>query len=174
MSIKVDFFKVEVVPHDPNWRSAFEIESKLIALALRENVVAIHHIGSTAIPQIYAKPIIDMLVEVKNILKIDTQSSEIEALGYQAMGEFRISGRRFFRKARTHHIHSFEVGSPQIERHLAFRDYMITHSEAAQEYSELKIKLAQKYPDNIQGYMDGKDGFIKEIDLKAAKWRASY
>ncbi|MEG5067218.1 GrpB family protein, partial [Microcoleus sp. B3-A4] len=63
MSIKVDFFKVEVVPHDPNWRSAFETESKLIALALKENVVAIHHIGSTAIPQIHAKPIIDMLVQ---------------------------------------------------------------------------------------------------------------
>ncbi|MEG4589434.1 GrpB family protein [Microcoleus sp. MOSTC5] len=177
MSIKVDFFKVEVVPHDPNWRSAFETESKLIAIALRDNVVAIHHIGSTAIPQIHAKPIIDMLVdEVKDILKLDTQSSEIEALGYQAMGEFGISGRRFFRKGneagiRTHHIHSFEVGSPQIERHLAFRDYMITHSEAAQEYSELKRKLAQKYPDNIHAYMDGKDGFIKEIDLKAAKWR---
>ena len=173
MSIKVDFFKVEVVPHDPNWRSAFETESKLIALALRENVVAIHHIGSTAIPQIHAKPIIDMLVEVKDILKIDTQSSEIEALGYQAMGEFGISGRRYFRKGRTYHIHSFEVGSPQIERHLAFRDYMITHSEAAQEYSELKRKLAKKYHDNIQGYMDGKDGFIKAMDLKAAKWRAS-
>jgi len=174
MSIKVDFFKVEVVPHDPNWRSAFETESKLIALALRDNVVAIHHIGSTAIPQIHAKPIIDMLVEVKDILKIDTHSSEIEALGYQAMGEFGIPGRSYFRKGRTHHIHSFEVGSPQIERHLAFRDYMITHSEAAQEYSELKRKLAKKYPDNIQGYMDGKDGFIKAIDLKAAKWRASH
>jgi len=166
--------KVEVVPHDPNWRSAFETESKLIALALRDNVVAIHHIGSTAIPQIHAKPIIDMLVEVKDILKIDTHSSEIEALGYQAMGEFGIPGRSYFRKGRTHHIHSFEVGSPQIERHLAFRDYMITHSEAAQEYSELKRKLAKKYPDNIQGYMDGKDGFIKAIDLKAAKWRASH
>jgi GrpB-like predicted nucleotidyltransferase (UPF0157 family) len=174
MSIKVDFFKVEVVPHDPNWRSAFETESKLIALALRENVVAIHHIGSTAIPQIHAKPIIDMLVEVKDILKIDTYSSEMEALGYQAMGEFGISGRRYFRKGRTHHIHSFKVGSRQIERHLAFRDYMIAHSEAAQEYSELKRKLAQKYPDNIQGYMDGKDGFIKAMDLKAAKWRASH
>ena len=179
MSRKLDFFKVEVVPHDPNWRSAFETESKLIALALGENVVAIHHIGSTAIPQIHAKPIIDMLVEVKDILKIDTHSSEMEALGYQALGEFGIPGRRFFRKGneagiRTHHIHSFEVGSPQIERHLAFRDYMITHSEAAQEYSELKRKLAKKYPDNIQAYMDGKDGFIKEIDLKAAKWRASH
>ena len=96
MSIKVDFFKVEVVPHDPTWRGAFETESKLIALALRDNVVAIHHIGSTAIPQIHAKPIIDMLVEVKDIIKVDTQSSEIEALGYQPMGEFGISGRRFF------------------------------------------------------------------------------
>ena len=174
MSIKVDFFKVEVVPHEQNWRSAFETESKLIALALRDNVVAIHHIGSTAIPQIHAKPIVDMLVEVKDILKIDIYSSEMEALGYQAMGEFGISGRRYFRKGRTHHIHSFEVGSPQIERHLAFRDYMITHSETAQEYSELKRKLAEKYPDNIQAYMDGKDGFIKEIDRKAAKWRASH
>jgi len=173
MSRKLDFFKVEVVPHDPNWRSAFETESKLIALALRDNVVAIHHIGSTAIPKIHAKPIIDMLVEVKDILKIDTHTSEIEALGYQAMGEFGISGRSYFRNGRTYHIHSFEVGSPQIERHLAFRDYMITHSEAAQEYSELKRKLAQKYPDNIQAYMDGKDGFIKAMDLKAAKWRSS-
>ena len=175
MSIKVDFFKVEVVLHDPNWRSAFETESKLIALALGENVVAIHHIGSTAIPQIHAKPIVDMLVEVKDLLKIDTYSSEMEALGYQAMGEFGISGRRFFRKGneagiRTHHLHGFEVNSAQIERHLAFRDYMIAHSEAAQEYSELKRKLANTYPDNIQGYMDEKDGFIKAMDLKAAKW----
>jgi|SRR6476661_7546412 len=179
MSRKLDFFKVEVVPHDPTWRGAFETESKQIALALGENVIAIHHIGSTAIPQIHAKPIIDMLVEVKDILKIDTHSSEMEALGYQAMGEFGISGRRFFRKGneagiRTHHLHGFEVNSAQIERHLAFRDYMIAHSEAAQEYSELKRKLAQKYFDNIQAYMDGKDGFIKEIDLKAAKWRASH
>ena len=179
MSIKVDFFKVEVAPHDPTWRRSFETESKLIALALRDNVVAIHHIGSTAIPQIHAKPIIDMLVEVKDIIKLDTQSSEIEALGYQAMGEFGISGRRFFRKGneagiRTHHIHTFEVASPQIERHLAFRDYMISHPEDAQQYSELKRELANKYHDNIQGYMDGKDGFIKAMDLKAAKWRASH
>lgn len=179
MSRKLDFFKVEVVPHDPSWRGAFETESKQIALALTENVVAIHHIGSTAIPQIHAKPIIDMLVEVKDITKVDTQTSAMEALGYEAMGEFGISGRRFFRKGneagiRTHHIHTFEVASPQIERHLAFRDYMISHPENAQQYSELKQELANKYLDNIQGYMDGKDGFIKAMDLKAAKWRSSH
>jgi len=179
MSRKLDFFKVEVVPHDPNWRSAFETESEQIALALRDNVVAIHHIGSTAIPQIHAKPIIDMLVEVKDITKIDVQSSALEALGYEAMGELGISGRRYFRKGneagiRTHHLHGFEVNSAQIERHLAFRDYMISHPEEAQQYSELKRDLANKYHDNIQGYMDGKDGFIKAMDLKAAKWRSSH
>lgn len=179
MSRKLDFFKVEVVPHDPSWRGAFETESKQIALALTENVVAIHHIGSTAIPQIHAKPIIDMLVEVKDITKVDKQTSAMEALGYEAMGEFGISGRRFFRKGneagiRTHHIHTFEVTSPQIERHLAFRDYMISHPENAQQYSELKRELANKYHDNIQGYMDGKNGFIKAMDQKAANWRSSH
>lgn len=179
MSRKLDFFKVEVVAHDPSWRGAFETESKQIALAFsNENAIAIHHIGSTAIPQIYAKPIIDMLVVVKDIIKVDTQNSALEALGYEARGEFGISGRRFFRKGneagvRTHHIHTFEVNSAQIERHLAFRDYMIFHPEDAQQYSELKQELANKYSDNIQGYMDGKAGFIKDIDLKAAKWRLS-
>ncbi|MEG5057449.1 GrpB family protein [Microcoleus sp. A2-C5] len=178
MSIKLDFFNVEVVPHDQNWRGAFETESRQIALALTENVVAIHHIGSTAIPQIHSKPIIDMLVEVKDITKLDPQTSAMEALGYEAMGEFGISGRRFFRKGneagiRTHHIHAFEVNSAHIERHLAFRDYMIFHPEDAQQYSKLKQELAYKYSDNIQGYMDGKDGFIQAMDLKAAKWRLS-
>ncbi|MEO9128291.1 MAG: GrpB family protein [Microcoleus sp.] len=161
MSKKVDFIKVEVVPHYPSWRDAFEAESKQMALALTENAIAIHHIGSTAISQIHAKPIIDLLVVVKDIIKVDTQNSAMEALGYEAMGDFGISGRRFFRKGneagiRTQHIHTFEVNSPQIERHLAFRDYMIFYPEYAQQYSELKQQLANKYHDNIQGYMDGK------------------
>jgi len=73
-------------------------------------------IGSTAIPGIYAKPIIDLLVEVKDIIKVDEQSSAMESLGYEVMGEFGIPDRRYFRKdsqegVRTHHIHTFEVGS---------------------------------------------------------------
>jgi GrpB-like predicted nucleotidyltransferase (UPF0157 family) len=85
--------KVEVVPHDLKWRDAFEIESKSVAHALGENVVTIHHIGSTAIPNIYAKPIIDLLVEVKNITDVDGQSSAMESLGYEVMGEFGIPDR---------------------------------------------------------------------------------
>lgn len=168
--------KVEVVPHNPKWREAFEIESKRVASALGENVVAIHHIGSTAIPGIHAKPIIDLLVEVKDIVKVDGQSSSMELLGYEVMGEFGIPGRRYFRKdnqegVRTHHIHTFKVGSEQVERHLAFRDYMIAHLEDAQRYSELKCRLAREYPTNINQYTDGKTGFIREMDRKAAQWR---
>src|SRR5437763_918701 len=170
--------KVEVVPHNPRWRDAFEAEAKHVAAALGENVVAIHHIGSTAIPNIYAKPVIDLLVEVRDITEIDEQSSAMESLGYEVMGEYGIPARRYFRKdnregIRTHHIHAFEAGSAEVERHLAFRDYMIAHPGEAQRYSELKRKLTEEHPQSIDGYMDGKDGFIKEMDRRAARWRTS-
>ena len=168
--------KVEVVQHDPNWLNLFETESKQIAIALGENVIKIHHIGSTSIETIYAKSIIDILVEVNSITQVDRQNSSMQLLGYQCMGEFGIKERRFFLKdnlngIRTHHVHVFEVGSVQITRHLLFRDYLNAHIEDAQMYSSLKGSLAEKYPDDIESYMDGKQNFIQEIDRKAAKWR---
>jgi GrpB-like predicted nucleotidyltransferase (UPF0157 family) len=170
--------KVEVVSHNPQWRDAFEAEAKHVAAALGENVVAIHHIGSTAIPNIYAKPVIDLLVEVRDITEVDGRSSVMESFGYEVMGEYGISGRRYFRKddqegIRTHNIHAFEAASAEVERHLAFRDYMIAHPVDAQRYSELKRRLAEEHPQSIDGYMDGKDGFIKEMDRRAAQWRKS-
>ena len=169
---------VEVVPHNSGWRDEFEAEAKQVSAALSGNIVDIHHIGSTAVSDIYAKPIIDLLMEVRDISKVDEQSSAMESLGYEVMGEFGIPGRRYFRKdnrkgIRTHHIHTFESGSPEIERHLAFRDYMIAHPEEAQMYSKLKKKLAAENSQNPDEYMDGKDSFIKEIDQKAARWRKS-
>ena len=169
---------VEVVPHNPAWRDVFEVEADLIANILGDNVAAIHHIGSTAIPNIYAKPIIDILVAVADMTRVDDRNLAMESLGYEAMGEFGIPGRRYFRKCnrfgtRTHHVHTFEVGSAQIDRHLAFRDYMRTHPDEARQYSELKQKLAERYPQDIEGYMDGKDGLIKDMDKKAAVWRKS-
>jgi GrpB-like predicted nucleotidyltransferase (UPF0157 family) len=102
----------------------------------------------------------------------------MESLGYEVMGEFGIPGRRYFRKhnkeaIRTHQIHAFESGSMEVERHLAFRDYLIAHPEDAHKYSELKKELAEKHPHGPDEYMDGKDSFIKEIDRRAARWRAS-
>lgn len=169
--------KVEVIPHDAAWRSKFADESKLISPALGDNLVRIHHIGSTSIPGIYAKPIIDILVEVKDITKVDDFNAAMTALGYEAMGEFGIPGRRYFRKhtesKRSHHVDIFTYASPEVERHLAFRDYMIAHPEDAQKYSELKRELAELYPEDIYGYMDGKDAFIKEMERQALAWKAA-
>ena len=168
--------RVEVVPHNPRWRAAFEAEAERVAAALGENVVAVHHIGSTAIPGIYAKPVLDLLVEVRDIAEVDGRSPAMESLGYEVLGEFGIPGRRYFRKddregIRTHQVHAFGAGSAQVERHLAFRDYMIAHPAEAQRYSELKRRLAEEHPQSFEGYMDGKDAFIKEMDRRAARWR---
>mgnify|MGYP002782270905 CR=1 FL=1 len=169
--------KVEVVPHNPNWRNEFEKEAEKIKAALGETLVAVHHIGSTAIVGIYAKPVIDILVEVRDISEVNARSGEVESLGYEVMGEFGIPGRRYFRKdnregIRTHQVHTFAADSAQGRRHLAFRDFMNAHRVEAQKYSELKRKLAAENPNNMDGYIEGKDAFIKEIDRRAAYWLA--
>jgi GrpB-like predicted nucleotidyltransferase (UPF0157 family) len=168
--------KVEVVPHNPDWNISFKEQFLQLAIALGNNAIAIHHIGSTAIHTVYAKPIIDILVEVKDLLQVENRSGAIESLDYIAMGEFGIPERRFFLKdnhlgIRTHHLHIFETGSPQIDRHLAFRDYLRCHYEDALKYSTLKYQLAQQFPSDIQGYLDGKNEFIQEIDRRAATWQ---
>ncbi len=170
--------RIQVVAHDPAWRGEFEAEARNITRALGDHVVRLHHIGSTAIPGIFAKPIIDFLMEVENIVELDDRSSVMEELGYEAMGEFGIPGRRYFRKnnasgVRTHQVHAFEADSTGVERHLAFRDYMIANPVKAQAYSNLKRKLAKEHPDDIEAYMDGKDPFIKEYEAKAIAWRTS-
>jgi GrpB-like predicted nucleotidyltransferase (UPF0157 family) len=167
--------RVVVVPYDPAWRSQFATEAELILRALGDNVVAVHHIGSTAIPGIFAKPIIDILLEVHDLARLDSQAGALMELGYEAMGEFGIPGRRYFRKindagVRTHHVHAFQAGSAEVERHLAFRDYMIAHPAAAEAYGALKRELAQAHPDDRQAYMDGKDTFVKEHEAKALDW----
>jgi len=170
--------RVLVVPHDPLWAGEFDRESQLLCLGIGDLLLAIHHIGSTAIPGIYAKPIIDMLAVVNDLAQLDQKSAALESLGYEVMGELGIPGRRYFRKndslgRRTHHVHAFQVGSPHIERHLAFRDFMRAHPMLADQYGDLKRKLAAAHPHDIEAYMDGKDGFIKAMQTRALEWLAA-
>jgi GrpB-like predicted nucleotidyltransferase (UPF0157 family) len=167
---------VIVVPHNPHWRVAFAAEAALVASAIGPAVVTIHHIGSTAIPDIYAKPVIDLLVEVVDLEPVDRAQPALVALGYEAMGEFGLPGRRYFRKDndqgdRTHHVHVFEAGSAEVERHLRFRDYLRAHPDRAQDYSNLKRHLAQLHPTDIEAYMDGKHGLIQELEQAARQWQ---
>jgi GrpB-like predicted nucleotidyltransferase (UPF0157 family) len=169
--------KVHVVPYDPNWPAEFNAEAVRLRSALGDIAVALHHIGSTSIPGLSAKPIIDILMEVDDLQRLEARSSELAALGYEPKGEFGIPGRRYFRKecptgVRTHHIHAFESGSPQIARHIAFREYMMAHPLIAQSYSLLKQQLAAAHPEDIEAYMDGKDLFIKEHEAKALTWQS--
>jgi GrpB-like predicted nucleotidyltransferase (UPF0157 family) len=125
-----------------------------------------------------AKPIIDMLLEVVDIAALDLKTSAMQALGYEAKGEFGIVGRRYFRKdnsvgVRRHHVHAFASGSNDVERHLAFRDYMIANALDAKLYADLKQRLAAQHPDDIEAYMDGKEAFIKEHEAMAITWRSS-
>lgn len=169
--------RVIVVPHDPNWAAAFGQAAAEIAPVFGSNSLAIHHIGSTSIPGIYAKPIIDMLVVVRDLSAVDRVNAEMAGLGYVARGEFGITGRRYFFRndvsgVRMQQIHTFAAGSADVARHLAFRDYLIAHPEIAATYSDLKRRLAMAHPDDIEAYMDGKDRFIKDTEATALAWAA--
>ena len=168
-------FILTVEPHRDSWKQDFEIEAVNIRSVLGSSLIFLHHIGSTAIPGIYAKPIIDILAEVTSLEALDARVDGMQALGYESMGEFGIPGRRYFRKddtsgRRTHHIHAFVHQSPQILRHLAFRDYLLAYPETAQAYSDLKRRLVQTCNGDIDAYVDGKDAFVKEVERKALAW----
>jgi len=164
------------VAHDSHWAANFERESAVVRTALGDILVTLHHIGSTAIPGIVAKPVIDMLAVVTDVTTLDRRAPLLEEVRYEALGEFGILGRRYFRKdsaegVRTHQMHAFAVGSPEIDRHLVFRDYMRAHQTEAEQYAELKQELARRFPTNMDAYTEGKTEFIREIERRAATWR---
>ncbi|MFZ5353174.1 MAG: GrpB family protein [Bacillota bacterium] len=164
---------IEVVPYNPAWKKEYEKEAAMLMEIFLDEIITIHHIGSTSIPGIYAKPVIDIMIEVKAIDRIDKYNHEMEQLGYIPRGEGGIPGRRFFMKGlydRTHHVHAFGTGNPELEKHLNFRDYITAHPKAARQYEELKKALAEKFRYDSIGYVNGKDAFIKDIDIKAKKW----
>ena len=135
-------------------------------------LIEIHHIGTTSVPGLAPKPVIDMLPIVREITLSSVLNPQFEAIGYEPMGENGIPGRRYFRKGgvyhRSHHLHIFgEDNLIGINRHLAFRDYLRTHPDVVAEYAALKQKLAKQFPDDIMAYSDGKDAFIKHHEAKA-------
>lgn len=166
--------KIKVVNYNPNWNIEYKKEAQLIKAFLQEELVNSFHIGSTSVPGLKAKPIIDILLVVKDVIELDTYANQFESLGYEVMGEFGIKGRRYYRKGaenRTHHIHAFQYDDiKEIERHLAFRDYLRQHPDLCKEYGDLKDQLAKKYLTDIDGYSNGKDNFVKQIEKEALKW----
>ena len=166
---------IVVTPYDPAWPELFQTEAAAVRDILSGNCVAVHHIGSTAVPGLAAKPIIDLMPVVRSLAEVDAAAPAFEALGYEYLGEFGIPGRRYLRKGgdeRTHQIHIFSEGSRRdIERHLAVRDYLRTHPAVRDAYGALKAELARRYPYDIGGYCDGKEAFVRQMEADALEWQ---
>lgn len=168
---------IVLAPHSAAWAAAFEREALAVSDALSDLPIALHHIGSTAVPGIVAKPVIDMLGVVAAVEVLDARADPLIALGYEALGEFGIPGRRYFRKnapggVRTHQLHVFAAGSPEIGRHVDFRDYLRAFPEEAAAYAALKQDVAARCGDDVHAYTDGKTAFIRAAEHRAAVWRA--
>jgi GrpB-like predicted nucleotidyltransferase (UPF0157 family) len=167
---------VEIVPHDPSWKDLYRREEHILRAILGKDIIEIHHIGSTSVPGLPAKPIIDILTGVLHIEDVDRYNDAMADAGYEARGEYGIPGRRFFTKGipkRTHNVHIFQADDPGFRRHLDFRDYLIAHPEAAKKYGEVKKAVAAACDNDIEKYCDGKDSFVKETERKAIAWAKS-
>ena len=162
-----------VSPYDDRWVLMFAEEADKLRGLLGKQVVTINHFGSTAVQGMVAKPIIDILLVVRNISLIDAYNTDLQTFGYEAKGENGIPGRRFFQKGgdhRTHHLHAYQTDSPEIERHLAFRDYLRNHPLAMKEYGELKEQLSKQFPFDIESYINGKEELASKIQGAAMDW----
>ncbi len=165
------------MPHDPRWAGVFERARASLARALAVPTTCIHHIGSTAVPGILAKPIIDILVEAQALDHLDAATPAMEGLGYEVMGEFGIAGRRYFRKSsetgiRLVHVHGFLKGSPGAIRHLAFRDFLLENPEVAQDYSRLKQRALEDWR-GMDAYIAGKAQFVQATERLALEWHGA-
>jgi len=162
---------IEIAPYNLNWPKQFELEAAKIKEALSDNCIEIHHIGSTSVPGLAAKPIIDILPVVKDIRIVEEVESAMQALGYEGGKElFLIPKRRMFSKSadiRTHNVHIFEKDSPEIDCHLKFRNWLRENQEDKALYAQLKQDLAKKFPDNMLQYYSAKEEFILKIGLKS-------
>lgn len=166
--------KIEVVPYNPNWVKLFEEEAARIQEAIPEGLIAIHHIGSTSVPGLAAKPIIDMMPEVSDLTVLDRYHHKMESLGYMVKGELGIPGRRFYLKGlidRTHHVHAFEQGSVGLKRHLAVRDYLRVHPEEVAQYGSLKSQIAKHFEHDNDAYCNAKHDYVQSLEQRALQWK---
>ncbi|MCM3742570.1 GrpB family protein [Sporosarcina luteola] len=164
--------KIRLTEYDENWIQLFNDEVLFLRGIFGEEIIKFEHFGSTAVPGMKAKPVIDMMCLVKDIKKIDTFNEQMHSLGYDVAGEWGIEGRRLFRKGgenRTHHIHVYQQDNFQIQRHLILRDYLRAYPDVAARYTSLKEELAQRYDDTTV-YSKAKKPFVEELEQSALNW----
>jgi GrpB-like predicted nucleotidyltransferase (UPF0157 family) len=166
-------FPVRLVDYDPDWpRQAAERTARL--RVLEPVLVTVHHIGSTSVPGLIAKPIIDLMPLVTDLAALDIERGAVEALGYHWHGEYGIAGRRYCTldagTVRVAQLHFFAMGDPGALRHLAFRDYLRTHPGVATAYAAEKRRARDLHPGDHRAYGVEKRGWIGRVEAEAMAW----
>jgi GrpB-like predicted nucleotidyltransferase (UPF0157 family) len=163
---------VVVVEYDPSWPSQFERLSARAAHALDEFGLRIEHVGSTAVPGLAAKPVIDLIIQLDDEKQLGPVIQKLEEAGYRHEGDFGVVGREAFAvpagEAR-HHLYVCLPGCSQLADQMAFRDYLRTHDDVRDAYAALKRRLADNYRDDRKAYTDGKTKFVSRVMTRT--WR---
>ena len=160
--------KVIVVPYDASWKDAFEAIGKEIEAAIGDLIVGIEHVGSTSVEGMCAKPCIDLDVVIRDRSMLDAVVAGLAKIGYRHEGDLGIKDREAFcyegkTHLQTHHLYVCPQDSADLHRHIAFRDYLRTHPEAVQRYSEVKATAAKLFPQDIDRYIAYKSPCIAAL-----------
>ncbi|MDD1422672.1 GrpB family protein [Dolichospermum sp. ST_sed1] len=169
--------RLEIHPYNPKWPLEFEIMAQELTKIWQDELVEIHHIGSTSIPQMAAKPIIDILIVVNSQDKITNHDEAMTKLGFRCRGEcledLGTKGRFYYSKdtsgIRTHQVHVMELGHPEIQEKINFKNYLIHHPKDAALYQKLKESIIGKVS-GIKEYIERKNSLVKELMEKANSW----
>ena len=160
---------IVVLPYDPNWAIEFErIKLEIMnAVKEKEYVLAVEHIGSTSVPGLYAKPIIDIDIVI-DITVFGKVAEKLGSIGYTHVGNLGVDGREAFKYAEKphlmeHHLYACDKDADELKRHLVLRDFLRNNKEYREKYSRIKLEMARKYPHDIDAYIDGKQPLILEI-----------
>lgn len=160
-------YAIKIVPYDSKWPLKFEAEKQELLHIPEANIVAIEHTGSTSVPSLAAKPIIDMFAGVHSLHNKAVYENLLSQLGYHYM-ETGMTGRHLFAKEcggeRTHHLHILPIEGLYERKEILFRDYLRKHPALSEEYGELKYALSQQYHSDPEGYTRAKTAFIQRVD----------
>jgi len=155
-----------VIDYDPAWPGLFRELCARILPVVEDFALSVEHVGSTSVPGLAAKPIIDMSIVIPVEDDVPLAITRLATIGYTHRGNLGVEGREAFAHPAglpSHHLYVSPQGSPGLRNHLALRDYLRSHPEAAREYGELKRELARRFPRDIDAYVDGKTDFILAI-----------
>jgi GrpB-like predicted nucleotidyltransferase (UPF0157 family) len=158
--------RVEVIEYDPEWPGIFEEIHSFVWPAVRDAALTMEHVGSTAVPGLSAKPVIDACIVVASKRDLPEVIKNLSSIGYVHKGNLGVPDREAFARPAhfpRHHLYVSPRDSLSLKNHLGLRDYLRSHPEAAKEYGELKAALARRFPEDIDSYIVGKTAFILGI-----------